>query len=101
MNISTVLGDTSNGVAVLAFVFHMASRIKARTYFGLMSIALALALFGDVTGRSTRNAVIDSALLAWMAYQWWKSGGDDDSKRRLRSELKPFVPVRRSAPVEG
>jgi hypothetical protein len=36
---------------------------------------------------------------AWNLYLWWKSGGNDDTKRRLKKLARQFQGSRRTAPV--
>ena len=38
----------------------------------------------------------DTAFYVWI---WWRNGGGDDTKRRLRDVKKRFEGVRRTAPV--
>jgi hypothetical protein len=55
--------------------------------------ALSQALDHDPGG------VASGVFSAYLAWRWWRSGGGDDTKRRLRSAARAFTPVRRSAPV--
>ncbi|MFH9426026.1 hypothetical protein [Streptomyces sp. NPDC017529] len=47
---------------------------------------------------STLVGMFAAAIAAWCGYRWWKGGGGDDTKRRLRAVRKAFSPVRRTAP---
>lgn len=46
-------------------------------------------------------ACFAAAVCAFAAWAWWKSGGGDGTKRRLRSWARKFRGVRRTAPVAG
>lgn len=80
-------------VAVVAF----APR-RRRLGYGLGAAAnavFALAQFLEPSGWGVLNA----AACAFHLWMWWKSGGDDDTKRRLRKLGRAFAGVRRTAPV--
>lgn len=48
-------------------------------------------------GQMTAASLILAATAYW-TYQWWRHGGDDDTKRRLKKWGRAFTPVRRTAP---
>lgn len=42
---------------------------------------------------------INALACAYQLWMWWKSGGGDDTKRRLRKLGRAFTGVRRTAPA--
>jgi hypothetical protein len=60
------------------------------------SNAAASALTGD-----RLTACVASGVCAFAAWMWWKSGGGDGTKRRLKSWARKFRGVRRTAPAAG
>lgn len=56
-------------------------------------VVVALILEGYPLWRTS----ISTALAARGAYDWWKGGGGDGTKRRLRGFGRAFTPVRRTA----
>jgi hypothetical protein len=65
---------------------------------GLMALGNGLFVIANAMTGSSVMAAVNAAVCAYSAYRWWKGGGGDDTKRRLRSAWKPFEPVRRTAP---
>lgn len=65
-----------------------------------LAIAVIWAIFTLVDAMTGQRAVsyVDAAFCVGYLYQWWKHGGGDDTKRRLRRLKRAFTPVRRTAP---
>lgn len=55
----------------------------------------------DLVERRYVTAGISTLAATYYLWVWWRNGGGDDTKRRLRSAWKKFEPTRRSAPQEG
>jgi hypothetical protein len=72
---------------------------QLRTLHGGNAAANALVLLGNVIHGSTTLASISAAVMALSLWQWWNSGGGDDTKRRLRKWARKFQGVRRTAPA--
>ena len=91
-------------VALTAMAIGLAAffrRWGARCVNGWMAIANgANAAFNALTG-DRAMACFASAVCAYAAWLWWKSGGGDGTKRRLKSWVRKFSGVRRTAPVAG
>jgi hypothetical protein len=77
----------------------MTRKIEGKHFSLFMAAGWLVALVLDVIRHGTVLPMVDSALVAYHLYMWWKGGGGDDTKRRLRKLRKKFQPVRRMAPV--
>jgi hypothetical protein len=97
------LALTAAGFAVLAanLTAFLLGRTGWRTLHGGNAAANALVLLGNVIHGSTTLASISAAVMALSLWQWWNSGGGDDTKRRLRKWARKFQGVRRTAPAGG
>lgn len=88
--------------------------------FTLCGVIIILALLGRVTYKAASLVIamiwaiytvvdvmtgqhiasyIDAVMCVGYLYKWWKHGGGDDTKRRLRRLKEAFKPVRRTAPA--
>ncbi|MFJ8677289.1 hypothetical protein [Streptomyces sp. NPDC093589] len=66
---------------------------------GLFSLGNVIQMVSSAVGHlPTFVTALDAAAAAYFGWAWWTGGGGDDAKRRLRSALKAFAPVRRTAP---
>jgi hypothetical protein len=73
----------------------------ARCVNGWLAIANGSnAAFNALNG-DRAMACFASAVCAYAAWMWWKFGGGDGTKRRLKSWARKFRGVRRTAPVAG
>ncbi|MFB7858994.1 hypothetical protein [Rhodococcus qingshengii] len=54
-------------------------------------------MIAKAADEKTVGASIDAGLGALFLWLWWVGGGKDDTKRRIRSFLRNFVPSRRTA----
>lgn len=86
-------------VFVMATVAYAFGRINAKQYPLLMAIGWTINTLASVVQHLTFWSYWSAAFTAWELYRWWKNGGDDDTKRRLRKWKKKFESVRRMAPV--
>jgi hypothetical protein len=75
------------------------SAASARSIGGFLSVAWSLWLVSDIVQGAWGHVGVDGFVLAVALWVWWNSGGGDGAKRRLREALKPFRPVRRTAPA--
>jgi phosphatidylserine synthase len=69
-----------------------------RKTFKWMAASGVLVTMGDAILHHTVLAGIAAAATAISIYWWWHGGGGDGTKKRLRSALRKFTPVRRTAP---
>jgi threonine/homoserine/homoserine lactone efflux protein len=67
-------------------------RRAACAFYGLC------AYIADTMEHNITGQFLGALYFAYFAYQWWKGGGGDGTKRRLR-KLRRFLPVRRTAPA--
>lgn len=82
------------------FAANLVTDVPAKTRWRYLMLGMGCDSAHDILQhRSTFNVCFDAAVFAWCAYMWWKSGGGDDTKRRLRKLKKLFEPTRRTAPV--
>ena len=98
-----------NAFCLLATALGTATVATAGLYLKFLSVRTVHLLLGAANTVSaavhlwvTHNemlALACSALAAASFWIWWNKGGGDDTKRRLRSALKKFVPARRTAPA--
>jgi len=91
-------------VALAAVAMGLAAFFRgwgARRFNGWMAIANGSnAAFNALNGERL-TACAASAVCAYAAWKWWKSGGGDGTKRRLKSWARKFRGVRRTAPMAG
>lgn len=73
---------------------------RSRTGYGLLTLAY-MALGASHLIEGDRTAVVDAGLAAGCAWAWWKHGGGDGTRRRLRRAARAFRGVRRTAPAAG
>lgn len=67
---------------------------------GVVAIGFTLAaIWSALSGQPSAVTWIYAGVAAFWGWLWWKSGGDDDTRRRLREAARAFTPVRRTAPV--
>lgn len=86
----------------IQLVRYILGRISEKTYWGICSLANAAGVVVEIAfHRNHTRICIDAAFTALFIWLWWKSGGGDDTKRRLRSLMKTFEPTRRTAPVHA
>ncbi|MEV5915770.1 hypothetical protein AB0M00_43670 [Streptomyces chartreusis] len=96
--LTTTLIITYGSLIALVNVLFLAGRISHRTACGWMAVLCAGGGVGSAIAGWTSNVYLHAALGAWSAWNWWHSGGGDDTKRRLKSWAGRFHGVRRTAP---
>ncbi|AYG77902.1 hypothetical protein DWB77_00009 [Streptomyces hundungensis] len=77
----------------------LTGRLSARHFYALLTTAMLIRSIANIAQGKALYAATDAALTAYYAWRWWKNGGGDDTKRRLRSVAKGFTPTRRTAPT--
>lgn len=97
--ISLMLTITAMAVAGAAIAAWLAHRIGAFGLNALLSASNFLNLVSNAIRHDTVMASWAAGALAVTVWVWWKSGGGDDTKRRLRRWARKFTPVRRTAPA--
>lgn len=88
------------GVAILvcAGAAFWSGRLKFHQFQGLCALANFAFAIDGVTTHFSVVASINAASGAVSAYLWWKGGGGDETKRRLRKLRRSFTGSRRTAP---
>lgn len=88
------------GMAVFlpANAMFLMGRLKRHHYAGLLAVASGIWAVHDIHTHSWPSAALQTAFAAWEAWAWWKGGGGDDTKKRLRKWSRAFTPNRRTAP---
>lgn len=94
----------ANGLFYAAFLGPMPVALWAlfrgrqQLYRGAYAVYWLLLYFASALQHDALAQVIDAAFFAVWAYQWWKGGGGNGTKRRLKKLARKFTPVRRTAP---
>lgn len=92
--------DTAGiALTVCAIAANLARRIKPYQCDGLIAVAEFLYALGGLAAGEFWGASVCGGIGAWFAVRWWRGGGGDDTKRRLRKLRRAFQPVRRTAPA--
>lgn len=86
-------------VLVLAVAGRLTRRIKTYRCNGLLAVAFGFWTLDDIVQQDWLWALYQSGLTALEIWLWWRGGGGDDTKRRLRQLRQAFTPVRRTAPA--
>lgn len=68
---------------------------------GWFAVANVLLMAAHALAHQRIPAGAHAALLAGALWLWWRKGGGDGTKRRLKSLARRFRGVRRTAPVMG
>jgi len=82
-------------ISTLAWV---TGRISVVLHNGLMAAVNALCTLVSVYLDWTLTSFMAAASTAMYGWLWWKGGGGDGTRRRLRSWARRFQGVRRTAP---
>jgi len=90
-------------IAVLVFshAAWITGRIRSHESAGLDAIGEGMLSIVAIRAGEHFWAVWFAALCVLSARTWWRGGGGDGTKRRLRSLRRAFQGVRRTAPVTG
>ncbi|MFI6055909.1 hypothetical protein ACIBCO_38270 [Streptomyces violascens] len=86
-------------LTLCALVAAWTGRLTERPCYALLTLSFLLMLIGDLHQGNAPSAIVNAALTAYFAWRWWKNGGGDDTKRRLRGLARRVTPVRRTAPT--
>jgi apolipoprotein N-acyltransferase len=99
MAVVFVLIGISWVLSLIGFLGCATGRLPYWRSSGLYALANALCLLADVLAHDRVIAPVNGAVCVWAAFAWWKGGGGDGTKRRLRSLARKFTPTRRTAPA--
>jgi len=69
--------------------------------YGLASVGLFVQVVACVLAHLMTVAALDTSTGTYAAYMWWKGGGGDGTRRRLRSIGRLFSGTRRTAPASA
>ncbi|MFK0172621.1 hypothetical protein ACIQU5_27875 [Streptomyces sp. NPDC090306] len=95
------LGDLGTVLAACCPIGVILGRLRAHQAWGTLALAWLLSWLQDVADGRRAVSYVDAALVAWCAWRWWKGGGGDNTRLRLRRLARRFTPVRRTAPTDG
>lgn len=85
-----------------ALVLNLSGRLEGYRTNGWFAVSDgALIIGGIVAGLPALSTAFVAAVFAYNLHAWWKGGGDDDTKRRLRKLGRSFTGTRRTAPAAG
>lgn len=73
------------------WAFSTGRRKEARRRYGWTLVVLTLLLLLDLAAQEWWGVIVDVGCSVWAVWRWWRSGGDDDSKklgRRLSGVVK-------------
>lgn len=87
-------------IAVLCVNLMLKTRgvLPLKRYYLHQAVVWSLVTIYDVWQQRGMITYFDAGWTAMHLWLWWTNGGDDDTKRRLRSLKRAFSPVRRTAP---
>jgi hypothetical protein len=92
----TVLNWLGCGLLGMGLVYLFANRIQLqRACYALGGVSFYI---GDALAHDALGQIWQAAYTAFWAWQWWKGGGGDGTKRRLKKWARKFTPMRRTAP---
>ena len=97
--ISLILTAIAAAIAVAAIAVWLTHHISACALNALLSVSNLLNLVSNVIRHNTVMASWAAGVLAVTLWLWWKNGGGDNTRRRLRRWARKFQPVRRTAPA--
>lgn len=72
--------------------------MRATPYYGIAALSTAAASVFMALADMRLWSYVAAATAAVNAYQWWRSGGGDGTRRRLKQWAGRFHGVRRTAP---
>ncbi|QBJ94474.1 hypothetical protein D0Z67_29335 (plasmid) [Streptomyces seoulensis] len=96
--LSFVLWGIGIAVVVCGLASLFTRRLPLHKINGLMCLANSVIALGGVVDGSPVSASMSAGFAAVSGWLWWKGGGGDDTKRRLRTWARRFQGVRRTAP---
>jgi hypothetical protein len=94
-----ILPCISIALYAIASVARLTHRITTRRFYALWALGCALNGINHIVWPDPPHAVVDAVATALFSWLWWKSGGGDGPRRRLRAWTHRFRGVRRTAPV--
>lgn len=98
MDITEVLGYAAIVPIMFGAVAVFHPGISYKTGYGWSAVGTAMYIPSYVSRHDTVWTGVTVATTIWLIWMWWKSGGDDDTKRRLEQLNKKFEGTRRTAP---
>ena len=98
--IATLFLSVALGAVAVGFTAFF-RRWGVRSVNGWLAIANGSNAAFEALNGDRVMACVASGVCAYAAWRWWKSGGGDGTKRRLKSWARKFSGARRTAPVAG
>ncbi|RSN50532.1 hypothetical protein DMH12_24940 [Streptomyces sp. WAC 04229] len=95
------LGITGAALSAVAAFAYVTGRFRKHHIYGVMSVGYLLYTLGNVLSQDTVSAGMGAGFTTILGWLWWKGGGGDDTKRRLKSWASRFQGVRRTAPTHS
>jgi len=93
------LESAGTALSLCALAAFITRRIKSHQCNGMLALSDFLFVLHDLADGRFGSAVVSGTIGAWFALSWWRGGGGDDTKRRLRKLREKFTPARRTAPA--
>ncbi|WP_329474176.1 hypothetical protein OIE75_41040 (plasmid) [Streptomyces sp. NBC_01723] len=85
-------------MAAVAAVAYGTGRFRKHHIYGVMSVGYLLYTVSNFLLQDTVSAGMGAGFTTVFGWLWWKGGGGDNTKRRLKSWASRFQGVRRTAP---
>lgn len=95
----SVLTAMAVALMVCGVTGHLTRRIPRYRGLGLVGIAEGLLSIQSIREGDWLRALLLGAVCAVCLYGWWRGGGGDGTRRRLRHLRRHFQGVRRTAPT--
>lgn len=86
------------GFLLPAFLGVSCGRISKTQFYGWACIANVFFTTGVALSGARFMAPFNVAVASWCAWVWWRDGGGDGTRRRLKEWASRFQGVRRTAP---
>lgn len=96
---TTSYAVTYAGLMVMLQLLLQHGRITSKQYNGWTAVLATVGCAMSAVIGWTFMVYLNAGVAAWCAWDWWKGGGGDDTKRRLKRWASRFQGVRRTAPA--
>lgn len=88
----TFLGNGLLGMGILCLT---RSRLLSAALYALAGFVFYI---DDALTHNAFGQILQAVWTTYWAWRWWKGGGGDNTKRRLKKWARKFTAVRRTAP---
>jgi hypothetical protein len=94
-----ILTITGAALCVVAFATQLTGRLAGHRALGLVALGNLATAIDALRAHDQVVVAVNGGVAAMAAWAWWKGGGGDGTKRRLRELGRRFQGVRRTAPM--